>query len=249
VSKLTGKTAVVTGASKGIGAAIAKALAAEGAAVVVNYASSREGADKVVAQIVGAGGKALAVQGDVSKAADVTRLFAETKAAFGPVDVLVNNAGVYRFAALDAVTEDEFHRQFNINVLGLLLASQEAARQFGPDGGSIINISSSAVAVNLPDTSIYTATKASVDAITKVLSKELGPRKIRVNAISPGAVETEGVHDMGFLGTDFETALIAQTPLGRLGQPTDIAPVAVFLASSDSAWLTGEVLLVSGGMR
>jgi len=249
VSKLTGKTAVVTGASKGIGAAIAKALAAEGAAVVVNYASSREGADKVVAQIVAAGGKALAVQGDVSKSADVTRLFAETKAAFGLVDVLVNNAGVYRFAALDAVTEVEFHRQFNINVLGLLLASQEAARQFGPDGGSIINISSSAVAVNLPDTSIYTATKASVDAITKVLSKELGPRKIRVNSISPGAVETEGVHDMGFLGTDFETALIAQTPLGRLGQPTDIAPVAVFLASSDSAWLTGEVLLVSGGMR
>jgi 3-oxoacyl-[acyl-carrier protein] reductase len=249
VSKLTGKTAVVTGASKGIGAGIAKALAAEGASVVVNYASSREGADKVVAQIVAAGGKALAVQGDVSKAADVTRLFAETKAAFGPVDVLVNNAGVYKFAALDEVTEDEFHRQFNINVLGLLLATQEAARQFGPEGGSIINISSGAVSVNMPETAVYTATKASVDAITKVLSKELGPRKIRVNTISPGAVETEGSHDLGLVGGDLETFMVSQTPLGRLGQPDDIAPIAVFLASPDSGWLTGEVLLASGGMR
>jgi len=249
VSKLTGKTAVVTGASKGIGAAIAKALAAEGAAVVVNYASSREGADKVVADIVAAGGKALAVQGDVSKGADVTRLFAETKAAFGPVDVLVNNAGVYQFAPLDGVTEDEFHRQFNTNVLGLLLATQEAARHFNPEGGSIINISSGAVAMNLPETSTYTATKASVDAITRVLSKELGPRKIRVNAISPGAVETEGVHAMGIIGSDFEKQLTSQTPLGRMGQPTDIAPVAVFLASADSGWLTGEVILASGGLR
>jgi 3-oxoacyl-[acyl-carrier protein] reductase len=249
MSKLSGKTAVVTGASKGIGAGIAKALAAEGASVVVNYASSRTGADKVVAEIVAAGGKAVAVQADVSKAADVTRLFAEAKAAFGAVHVLVNNAGVYSFAALDSVTEDEFHRQFNINVLGLLLTTQEAARQFGPDGGSVINISSGAVSVNMPDTSVYTGTKAAVDAITKVLSKELGARKIRVNSLSPGAVETEGVHDMGFLGTDFETALIAQTPLGRLGQPTDIAPIAVFLASDDSGWLTGEILTASGGMR
>jgi 3-oxoacyl-[acyl-carrier protein] reductase len=249
VSKLSGKTAVVTGASKGIGAAIAKALAAEGAAVVVNYASSREGADKVVADIVAGGGKALAVQGDVSKGADVTRLFAETKTAFGPVDVLVNNAGVYQFAPLDGVTEDEFHRQFNTNVLGLLLATQEAARHFNPEGGSIINISSGAVSMNLPETSTYTATKASVDAITRVLSKELGPRKIRVNAISPGAVETEGVHAMGIIGSDFEKQLTSQTPLGRMGQPTDIAPVAVFLASADSAWLTGEVILASGGLR
>ncbi|KRA59827.1 oxidoreductase [Caulobacter sp. Root655] len=249
MSKLSGKTAVVTGASKGIGAAIAKALAAEGAAVVVNYASSREGADKVVADIVAAGGKALAVQGDVSKGADVTRLFAETKAAFGPVDVLVNNAGVYQFAPLDGVTEDEFHRQFNTNVLGLLLATQEAARHFNPEGGSIINISSGAVSMNLPETSTYTATKASVDAITRVLSKELGPRKIRVNAISPGAVETEGVHAMGIIGSDFEKQLTSQTPLGRMGQPTDIAPVAVFLASADSSWLTGEVILASGGLR
>ncbi|EJL27609.1 dehydrogenase of unknown specificity, short-chain alcohol dehydrogenase [Caulobacter sp. AP07] len=249
MSKLSGKTAVVTGASKGIGAAIAKALAAEGAAVVVNYASSREGADKVVAEIVAAGGKALAVQGDVSKGADVTRLFAETKAAFGPVDVLVNNAGVYQFAPLDGVTEDEFHRQFNTNVLGLLLATQEAARHFNPEGGSIINISSGAVSMNLPETATYTATKASVDAITRVLSKELGPRKIRVNAISPGAVETEGVHAMGIIGSDFEKHLTSQTPLGRMGQPDDIAPVAVFLASADSGWLTGEVILASGGLR
>jgi 3-oxoacyl-[acyl-carrier protein] reductase len=240
---------VVTGASKGIGAGIAKALAAEGAAVVVNYASSREGADKVVAEIVAAGGKALAVQGDVAKAADVTRLFAETKTAFGSVDVLVNNAGVYQFAPLDGVTEDEFHRQFNTNVLGLLLTTQEAARHFGPEGGSVINISSGAVQMNLPETSTYTATKASVDAITRVLSKELGPRKIRVNAISPGAVETEGVHAMGIIGSDFEKHLTSQTPLGRMGQPTDIAPVAVFLASADSGWLTGEVILASGGLR
>ena len=249
MSKLSGKTAVVTGASKGIGAGVARALAAEGASVVVNYASSREGADKVVADIVAAGGKALAVQGDVSKSADVTRLFAETKAAYGALDILVNNAGVYQFAPLDGVTEDEFHRQFNINVLGLLLASQEAARHFGSEGGSIINISSNAVALNLPETSVYTATKASVDAITKILSKELGPRKIRVNTISPGGTETEGLIAMGVLGSDFEKMIVSQTPLGRLGQTSDIAPVAVFLASPDSGWLTGEILNASGGMR
>jgi len=249
MSKLSGKTAVVTGASKGIGADIAKGLAREGAAVVVNYASSREGADKVVAEIVAGGGKAIAVQGDVSQQADVTRLFAEAKAAFGTLDILVNNAGVYQFAALDAVTADEFHRQFNINVLGLLLATQEAARHFGPDGGSVINISSGVTSLNMPDTSIYTATKASVDAITRVLAKELGPRKIRVNAINPGAVETEGVHAMGIIGTDFETALVSQTPLGRMGQPGDITPVAVFLASADAGWVTGEIIVTSGGLR
>ena len=249
MSKLSGKTAVVTGASKGIGADIARGLAAEGAAVVVNYASSREGADKVVAEIVAAGGKAVAVQADVSQPADITRLFAEAKAAFGTLDILVNNAGVYQFAALDAVTADEFHRQFNINVLGLLLATQEAARHFGPDGGSVINISSAVTAMTLPETSIYTATKASVDSITRVLAKELGPRKIRVNAINPGVVETEGVHTMGFLGTDFETALVSQTPLGRIGQPGDITAVAVFLASADAGWVTGETIVASGGLR
>ena len=249
MSKLSGKTAVVTGASKGIGADIAKGLAREGAAVVVNYASSREGADKVVAQIVAGGGKAIAVQADVSKPDDITRLFAEAKAAFGTIDILVNNAGVYQFAPLDGVTADEFHRQFNINVLGLLLATQEAARHFGPDGGSVINISSGVTSLNMPETSIYTATKASVDAITRVLAQELGPRTIRVNAINPGVVETEGVHDMGILGTDFEAALISQTPLGRTGQPSDITPVAVFLASADAGWVTGETIVVSGGLR
>ncbi|TCS13659.1 glucose 1-dehydrogenase [Caulobacter sp. BK020] len=249
MSKLSGKTAVVTGASKGIGADIARGLAREGAAVVVNYASSREGADKVVAQIVAGGGKAVAVRADVSKPDDITRLFAEAKAAFGTIDILVNNAGVYQFAALDAVTADEFHRQFDINVLGLLLATQEAARHFGPDGGSVINISSAVTALTIPESSIYTATKASVDSITRVLAKELGPRKIRVNAINPGVVETEGVHDMGILGTDFEAALVSQTPLGRTGQPGDITPVAVFLASADAAWVTGETIVVSGGLR
>jgi 3-oxoacyl-[acyl-carrier protein] reductase len=249
MSKLTGKVAVVTGASKGIGAGIAKALGAAGAAVVVNYASSREGADRVVAAIKAEGGKAVAVQGDVSKAADVKRLFAETKQAFGSLDVLVNNAAVYQFAPLESVTEDEFHRQFNINVLGLLLTTQEAAKHFGVEGGSVINIGSTASRVTPPTTVVYTATKGAVDAITHVLAKELAPRKIRVNAINPGAVETEGSHAVGMIGSDFEKQLVAQTPLGRMGQPEDIAPVAVFLASADSGWLTGEILLASGGMR
>ena len=249
MSKLKNKVAVVTGASKGIGAGIAKSLAAEGAAVVVNYASSKEGADRVVAEIVKKGGKAVAVQGDVSKASDVRRLFAETKKAFGTLDVLVNNAGVYEFAALGEITEEQFHRQFNTNVLGLILTSQEAVKRFGAGGGSIINIGSTISSMTPPATAVYTATKGAVDAVTHVLAKELGPKKIRVNSINPGMVETEGVHTSGFIGSDFQKQLEAQTPLGRIGQPADIAPIAVFLASADSGWLTGETLLASGGLR
>jgi 3-oxoacyl-[acyl-carrier protein] reductase len=234
MSELRGKVAIVTGASKGIGAAIAKGLAAVGASVVVNYASSREGADRVVAEIVGKGGKAIAVEADVSKAAAVQRLFQQTKNAFGSLDVLVNNAGVYRFAALEEVTEDEFHREFNINVLGVLLASREAMKYFGPDGGSVINISSIASTSPTPTAVVYSATKGAVDAITRVLANELGPKKIRVNAIKPGGVETEGVHSIGVIGSEFEKQMVARTPLGRLGQPDDIASVAVFLASAAS---------------
>ncbi len=249
MSSLAGKVAVVTGASKGIGAAIARALATAGAAVAVNYASDSEGAERVVAAITGAGGRAIAVQGDVSKLDDVRRLFAETRRHLGALDVLVNNAGVYRMLALEEVTEQEFHRQFDINVLGLLLATQEAAKHFGPAGGSVINIGSVISRTAPPGSSIYTATKAAVTAITQVLAKELGPRKIRVNSINPGVVETEGTRAMGMIGSDFEKQIVAQTPLGRLGQPDDIAPVAVFLASPASGWLTGEELLASGGMR
>jgi len=246
---LKGKVAVVTGASKGIGAGIAKALGAAGAAVVVNYASSREGADRVVAEITGKGGKAIAVQGDVAKAADVQRLFKETKKAFGGLDVLVNNAGVYQFQPLEAATETEFHREFNTNVLGLILATQEAVKHFGPEGGSVINIGSVA-SDNTPAMSVvYSATKGAVDAITGVLAKELGPRKIRVNSINPGGVETEGTHTGGIVGSDFAKQLIARTALGRFGQPEDIAPVAVFLASADSGWLTGEIIRASGGFQ
>lgn len=249
MSELTGKVAIVTGASKGIGAGIAKSLGAAGAAVVVNYASSKEGADRVVAEITGKGGKAIAVQADVSKAADVQRLFTETKEAFGALDVLVNNAGIYQFDPLEAVTEDEFHREFNTNVLGLILMTQEAVKHFGPDGGSVINIGS-VVSGNPPPMSVvYSATKSAVDGVTKVLAKELAPRRIRVNSINPGGVETEGVHRAGIIGSDFEKQIVAQTPLGRLGQPEDIAPVAVFLASPRSGWLTGEILQASGGFR
>jgi 3-oxoacyl-[acyl-carrier protein] reductase len=249
MSKLQGKVAVVTGASKGIGAAIAKSLAAAGAAVVVNYASSREGADRVVAEITRAGGKAVAVQGDVAKAADVERLFAETKKAYARLDILVNNAGVYQFAPLEEVTEELFHRQFNTNVLGLLQATREAAKHFGAEGGNVINISSVASQLGLPGSSVYAATKGAVDTITHVLSKELAAKKIRVNSINPGGVETEGTHAAGIIGSDFEKQMVAQTPLGRLGQPEDIATIAVFLASEDSAWLTGEKLIASGGTR
>jgi 3-oxoacyl-[acyl-carrier protein] reductase len=249
MNKLKNKVAVVTGASKGIGADIAKTLAGEGASVVVNYASSREGADKVVAEITSKGGKAIAVQGDVSKAGDVTRIFAETKKAFGKLDVLVNNAGVYQFAPLEEITEEHFHRIFNTNVLGLLLATKEAAKYFGADGGSVINIGSAASSLTPPTSAVYTATKGAVDSITRVLSKELGPKKIRVNSINPGMIETEGVHSAGIIGSDFEKWAQGQTPLGRIGQPGDISPVAVFLASNDSGWLTGETLIASGGMR
>lgn len=249
MGKLQGKVAVVTGASKGIGASIAKSLAAEGASVVVNYASSKEGADRVVNEITGKGGKAVAVQGSVAKTADVERIFAETKKAFGKVDVLVNNAGVYEFSPLEEITEEHYHRQFNTNVLGLLLASKEAVKHFNGDGGSIINIGSLVSRITPPHSAVYTGTKGAVDAITQTLSKELGPRKIRVNSINPGMVETEGATSAGFIGSDFQKQHEAQVPLGRIAQPDDIATIAVFLASSDSGWLTGELLIASGGAR
>jgi 3-oxoacyl-[acyl-carrier protein] reductase len=249
MKKLENKVAVVTGASKGIGAGIAKSLAAAGASVVVNYSSAKEGADKVVAEITGKGGKAIAVQGDVSKTADVNRLFAETKKAYGAVDILVNNAGVYKFGGIEEVTEEEFHRQFNTNVLGLLLATQGAVNNFNKNGGSVINIGSVASSITPAGSSIYTATKSAVDAITQVLSKELGPKKIRVNSINPGMVETEGTRIAGIIGSDFQTQQEQTAPLGRIGQPEDIAPVAVFLASDESGWLTGETLLAGGGIR
>jgi 3-oxoacyl-[acyl-carrier protein] reductase len=247
MSDLKGKVAVVTGASKCIGAAIAKSLGAAGAAVVVNYSSSKDGADRVVADIKANGGTAIAVKGDVAKAADVRRLFAETKKAFDTLDVLVNNAGVYKFLPLEEITEDEFYREFNINVLGTILATREAVKHFGPNGGSIINMSSIASA-GMPEAAIYSGTKGAVDAITRGLAAELGPRKIRVNAIAPGGVEAEGTHSAGIMGSDLEKAMIAGTPLGRIGQPDDIARVALFLASDDSSWLTGERLAASGGL-
>jgi 3-oxoacyl-[acyl-carrier protein] reductase len=247
--KLAGKVAVVTGASKGIGASIAKHLAAEGASVVVNYASSKTGADKVVNEITAQGGKAVAVQADVAKKADIERLFAQTKQAFGRLDVLVNNAGVFEFLPLEQITEEHFHRQFNLNVLGLILSTQEAVKFFGPDGGSIINISSVVSTLAPPGGSVYSATKGAVDTVTKSLAKELGPRKIRVNAINPGMIETEGTHTAGFIGSDFHKNAVAQTPLGRIGQPEDIGTVAAFLASTDSGWVTGETIQVAGGFR
>jgi len=247
--KLSGKVAIVTGASKGIGASIAKHLAAAGATVAVNYASSKTGADAVVAEIKRQGGNAIAVQADVSKPPEVAILFTETKRAFGPLDILVNNAGIFEFLPLDQVTEDHFHRQFNLNVLGLILASQEALKTFNPAGGSIINISS-VVSTNTPPNSVvYSATKGAVDAVTGVLAKELGPKKIRVNAIRPGMVETEGATSAGFIHSDFRKQIESQTPLGRIGQPVDIATAAVFFASDESSWITGETLMISGGYR
>jgi len=247
--KLTGKIAVVTGASKGIGASIAKHLAAEGASVVVNYASSKTGADMVVTEIASAGGKAVAVQGDVAKKADIDRLFVETKKAFGHVDILVNNAGIYEFAPLEQITEEHFHKQFNLNVLGLLLTTQEALKHFNPAGGSVVNISSLVSTLAPPFGSVYSATKGAVDVITGSLSKELGARKIRVNAVRPGLVETEGTHTSGFTSGEFHDEYVKNAPLGRIGQPQDIATAVTFLASDDSLWITGETLLVSGGHR
>lgn len=249
MKKLENKVAVVTGASKGIGAGIAKSLAAAGASVVVNYASAKAGADKVVEDIVSNGGKAIAVQGDVSKAGDISRLFEETSKVYGAVDILVNNAGVYKFGAIDQITEDDFHSQFNTNVLGLLLTTQGALKSFNENGGSIINIGSVVSKIAPVGSSIYTATKGAVDAITLVLSKELGPKNIRVNSINPGMVETEGTHTAGFIGSDFQAETERTAPLGRIGQPEDIALLAVFLGSEDSRWLTGETLLASGGVR
>ncbi len=250
MAKLTDQVAVVTGASKGIGAGIAKALAAEGASVVVNYSSSKEGAERVVHEITAKGGKAIAVQGDVSKQADITRLFAETKKAYGKLNILVNNAGFYEFAPLEGTTEELFHRHFNLNVLGLLLTTKEAVKLMGTEGGSIINISSGISTILPPNTSIYSATKASVDAITAILAKELGARKIRVNSINPGMIETEGVqHSEQAQGNDdFRKWIVTQSPLGRIGQPDDISPTAVYLASSDSKYMTGETVRVTGGI-
>jgi 3-oxoacyl-[acyl-carrier protein] reductase len=248
MSKLKGKVAVVTGASKGIGAAIAKGLAAEGASVVVNYASSKTGADKVVAAITAAGSKAVAIGGDVSKPAEAQGIIAAAIKNYGRLDILVNNSGVYEFAPIESVTEEQFHKIFNINVLGLILTTQAAVKHLG-EGGSIINIGSVVSRITPPNSSVYTGTKGAVDAITGVLARELGPKKIRVNALNPGMVETEGAHSAGFIGSDFEKGAISQTPLGRIGQPGDIASVAVFLASDDSAWLTGERLLAGGGIR
>ncbi len=249
MNRLGGKVAVVTGASKGIGAGIAKALAAEGASVVVNYATSREGADRVVAAIEQQGGQAITVQGDMSKAADVERLFAETKKAFGRLDVLVNNAAVFQFMPLEAITEEEFHRQFNTNVLGILLTSREATRYFGAEGGSVINLTSVASVSAMPTSTVYAASKSAVDSITRVLAMELAPKKIRVNAVAPGMTETEGSAAMGILDFEMGKAFIAQIPMGRIGQPEDIAKTVLFLASDESSWITGERITASGGQR
>jgi 3-oxoacyl-[acyl-carrier protein] reductase len=247
--RLAGKVAVVTGASKGIGAAIAEHLAAEGAAVVVNYAASQSAADAVVRRIKEKGGKAVAVQADLSRPEDVQRLFAEAKKAYGKLDVLVNNAGIYEFSPLDAVTPEHFHKQFNLNVLGLLLATQEAVKLIGPEGGSIINISSIVSPMPVENASVYSATKAAVDAVTIALSKELGPKRIRVNSLNPGMVETEGLHAAGISESDFRKQVESLTPLGRIGQPEDIARVAVFYASDEAGWVTGQTLVLAGGQR
>ncbi|MBX9688021.1 MAG: glucose 1-dehydrogenase [Candidatus Obscuribacterales bacterium] len=248
MSKLENKVAVVTGASKGIGAGIAAHLAAEGAAVVVNYASSKAGADKVVDEIKKKGGKAIAIQGDMSKPEDIARLFAESKKAFGRLDILVNNAGVYEFVPLEEVNEEHFHKLFNLNVLGLLLSTREALKYFDANGGSVVNISSVASTYAPATASVYSATKAAVDAITKSLSKELGPRKIRVNSINPGMVMTEGLQSAGFTESEFRQSIESQTPLGRIGTTDDIAPAVVFLSSSDSSWVTGENIVIAGGL-
>ncbi len=247
--RLKGKAAVVTGASKGIGAAIAHRLAAEGAAVVVNYNSSREDADRVVARITEKGGRAIAIQANIAKEPDIRRLFAEASRALGRLDILINNAGIYEFAPLEDVTTEHFHKTFDLNVLGLILASQEAVKYFGPSGGNIINISSVASTGSARRTTVYSASKAAVDAVTRILAKELAPRRIRVNAINPGMVDTEGVRAAGFSSSEIRQKFESRTPLGRIGQPEDIAPAAAFLASDDSRWITGETLFVAGGYR
>jgi len=248
--KLTNKVAIVTGASKGIGAEIARQYAAEGAAVVVNYSSSKAGADQVVADITAAGGRAIAVQANVSRQAEITQLFSETIKAFGRLDILVNNAGIYEFSPLENVTEEHFHKQFNLNVLGLILTTQEAVKHFGDNGGSIVNVSSLVSGTYaMGGAAVYSATKAAVDAVTRSLSKELGSRKIRVNAVNPGLVVTEGAQTMGVTEGEFRAQLESQTPLGRIGQVKDIAPAAVFFASDDAAWITGETLYIAGGLR
>jgi 3-oxoacyl-[acyl-carrier protein] reductase len=247
--KLAGSVAIVTGASKGIGAAIAKGLAAEGAAVVVNYSSSKADGEKVAKEITSAGGKAIAVQANVSKKEEIERLFVEAKKAFGRLDILVNNAGVYEFSPIENVTEEHFYKQFNLNVLGTLLASQAAAKQFDGAGGNIINVSSVVSTLGIPQSAVYSGTKGAVDAMTRALAAELGPRGIRVNALRPGMVETEGTQSAGIAESDMRKHVEAATPLGRIGQPTDIAGAAVFLASKDSAWITGETFVISGGYR
>jgi 3-oxoacyl-[acyl-carrier protein] reductase len=248
MGKLQGKVAIVTGASKGIGAGSAKQLAAEGATVVVNYASSKQGADAVVKEITAKGGKSIAIQADIAKQTDIERLFAETKKQFGKLDILVNNAGIYEFSPIEGVTGEHFHKQFDLNVLGLVLASKEAAKYFDGDGGSIINLSSLVSISPVPNASVYSATKGAVDAITKSLAKELGPRNIRVNSINPGMVVTEGVQSSGLDQSDFRKDIESRTPLGRIGKVEDIAPAAVFFASNDSAWITGETLVIAGGL-
>lgn len=249
MSKLDGKVAVVTGGSQGIGAAIAEHLGAEGASVVVNYASNKARADAVVKRIVNKGGKAIAVQADASNVQDLARLFSATKDAYGKLDVLVNNAGVYEFAPLESITTEHFHRLFDLNVLGVLLATKEAVKLMGDNGGSVINISSIVGPMPVASASVYSATKAAVDAITVALSKELGPGKIRVNSLNPGMVETEGLHTAGLADSDFRRMLEAQTPLGRIAQPEDIARAAVFFASDDAGWVTGQILMLAGGQR
>jgi 3-oxoacyl-[acyl-carrier protein] reductase len=247
--KLQDKVAIVTGASKGIGASVAKHLAAEGASVIVNYSSSKEDADRVVAEINRNGGKAVAIQANMTNQGDIERLFSEARKAFGKLDILINNAGVYEFSPLENITREHFYKMFDLNVLGLILASKEAAKYFGPSGGSIVNISSVASTAGLPNLAVYNATKASVDAVTKTLGRELGSRKIRVNSINPGMIETEGTHNAGIIESDFRKETESATPLGRIGNPKDIAPAVVFLVSDDASWITGETLFISGGLR